>query len=199
MSKTQIVFFEIGNQLYPVVYDLDEYYGLRSDQALYPPGVIGNRDSRIMRTATIFHGMKLYFKKELLFRESTKTKYKSAVKKNEDNKYVFVKHHSLPIVYYINDHVEISIADFIGSQPSRESYVLISLTNGTTKLELFLRDDTQDYIIQKIAPLSNRYLLVGNERVPIVFDYDYLLNATVANEVKVLNEGKDPAFILTLP
>ena len=200
-------FLSINNQLYPLSFDFDEYYGLDTAQVLDPPGRVGFREGLIKRQLTIFHGSRIVFKQNDTLHDSHKCglwlpfskrrKIVKEVKTSIDNRF---QSDSLPIVYFINDQVETTIANYLKERGVRNAYVVLSQNNGVKLLELYYRErDNNDYN-DAIVTRTNRFLLAGEDRIPIILDYAILFRERPTDyntiNMQIGNDTNEPSLVL---
>ena len=163
-------YVEINTQVFPLSFDFDELYALNSIQTFATPGIVGARDGLIKRQITIFHGFKINFDKKD-FKRRRKIVESSLTKP-------FRYKTRSPIVYFINDQVEKEVADSFKSQEIENSYIVLSNNRRFSILELFIFEEDTDSLTRSLVQRTNRFLLIGKAKIPILFNYDYILDST---------------------
>lgn len=169
------LFLAIDNHLYPVCFDFDEYYALDIDQVLDPPGSPGCRDGLVRRRLSIFHGSTITIKQKDTFHRSHK-------------RGLPIVNHFQPdlslIVYFINDKVETSIYNYLKDMEKQNAYVILSQMNGVKQLRLAFFEKNESLVINEtLASRTNRFLLVGDDRIPLIPDYVFIFGANIADDI----------------
>lgn len=207
-ARNSNCFLSIDNHLYPLYFDIDEYYGLDAAQVLDPPGSVGFREGLVKRQVSTFHGFRIEFKQNdtlhnshkrgLWFRLSKRRKIVKEISPTIDNHF---QSKSLPIVYFISDIVETSIEYSLKNREAQNAYIILSHSNGIKLLELVYFDNKDSLEFnEEIITRTNRYLLVGNDKIPIILSYVFVFGASEADN-SVFNRQKEnnkPYLVLRL-
>ena len=171
-------------------FDFDEYYALDADQVLDPPGSPGFRNGLVRRRLSLFHGPRIAFKQKDTFHHSHKRGLSIVNHFQSD---------SSPIVYFISDKVETSIDNYLKDREKQNAYVILSQINDIKQLELvfFDKDDGLRFD-ETLVARTNRFLLVGDDRIPLIPGYYFIFGTSTADDILFNRHTVEPSLFLEL-
>ena len=152
----------IKGLFFPIVFDYDDNYSITREQTFFVPGELGGREGLIKRVITIFHGESFRFR---FNKKQSKPIFE------EDTLFTTNRTLSFPIIYYINDCVEVELIDYLNSFASQELqsyYGFFVLKEGKKQFVLYQAKEDMMDIIHK----SNRFLYLNGFYLPLFFEYD---------------------------
>lgn len=156
----------IDNKAYPLLFGYDEMYALHDDQKISSIGPMGRRDGTVKRARQLFHGKPILFNAIEKYNNCLYEKYTCRQPgcsiDRITNKNTLSNNNT--IIYVFPDAMEEGIYEMIKEteEDSNPVIILFRDESGTIRYECSI----------VIGYESDRYALIDDEMIPLLFDFD---------------------------